>query len=63
MPSDAFAHPETTSVGALFQKAADNTGGYRVSPCFEKVPRLAMANLAEKDAAAYHAGRPAPWLP
>ena len=27
MPSNAFAHPETTSVGALFQEAADKHPG------------------------------------
>jgi putative cardiolipin synthase len=52
-PSNAFAHPETTSVGALFQEAADKHPGLsgfslvrQGGPAF--MGRLAMADLAEK---------------
>jgi putative cardiolipin synthase len=53
MPSNAFAHPETTSVGALFQEAADkHTGlsGFSLAQHRENVflAWLAMADLAEK---------------
>ena len=53
MPSNAFAHPETTTVGALFQEAADKhpgLSGFAIirqgGPAF--MARLAMADLAEK---------------
>ena len=52
-PSNTFAHPETTTVGALFQEAADKhpgLSGFSVirqgGPAF--MARLAMADLAEK---------------
>ena len=53
MPSKAFAHPETTSVGALFQEAADKhpgLSGFSVVEHGENafLARLAMADLAEK---------------
>ena len=53
MPSKAFAHPETTSVGALFQEAADkhpDLSGFSLVPHGENafLARLAMADLAEK---------------
>src|SRR5215203_1387382 len=53
VPSNAFAHPETTSVGALFQEAADKHPGLSGfclirdgSTAF--MARLAMVDLAEK---------------
>jgi len=53
VPSNAFAHPETTTVGALFQEAADKhpgLSGFSIirqgGPAF--MARLAMADLAEK---------------
>jgi len=52
-PSNTFAHPETTTVGALFQEAADKhpgVSGFSIirqgGPAF--MARLAMADLAEK---------------
>ena len=52
-PSNAFAHPETTTVGALFQEAADKHPGLsgfgiirQGGPAF--MARVAMADLAEK---------------
>ena len=52
-PSNVFAHPETTTVGALFQEAADKHSGLsgfsiirQGGPAF--MARLAMADLAEK---------------
>ena len=53
MPSKAFTHPETTSVGVLFQEAADKhpgLSGFSLVPHGETafVARLAMADLAEK---------------
>jgi putative cardiolipin synthase len=52
-PSNVFAHPETTTVGALFQEAADKhpgLSGFSIirqgGPAF--MARLAMADLAEK---------------
>ena len=53
MPSKAFAHPETSSVGALFQEAADqhpSLSGFSLVPHGENafLARLAMADLAEK---------------
>ena len=52
-PSNTFAHPGTTTVGALFQEAADKhpeLSGFSVirqgGPAF--MARLAMADLAEK---------------
>jgi cardiolipin synthase C len=52
-PSNAFAYPETTSVGALFKEAADKhpgLSGFSIirqgGPAF--MARLAMADLAEK---------------
>jgi len=53
MPSNAFAHPETTSVGALFQEAADKhpgLSGFSLVQHGENafLARLAMADLAEK---------------
>ena len=53
VPSNAFAHPETTTVGALFQEAADKHPGLsgfgiirQGGPAF--MARVAMADLAEK---------------
>ncbi|HEY1370914.1 MAG TPA: phospholipase D family protein [Candidatus Binatia bacterium] len=51
--SSAFAHPETTSVGALFQEAADKhpgLSGFSVVQFGENafLARLAMIDLAEK---------------
>ena len=53
LPSKAFAHPETTSVGALFQEAADKHPGLSGFSLVEHgenafLARLAMADLAEK---------------
>ena len=53
MPSNAFAHPETTSVGALFQKTADKHPGLSGFSLLREgatafMARLAMADLAEK---------------
>ena len=53
MPSKAFANPETTSVGALFQEAADKHPGLSGFSLVEHgenafLARLAMADLAEK---------------
>jgi cardiolipin synthase C len=52
-PSNAFTHPGTTTVGALFQEAADKHPGLsgfslirQGGPAF--MARLAMADLAEK---------------
>ena len=52
-PSNTFAHPGTTTVGALFQEAADKHPGLsgfslirQGGPAF--MARLAMADLAEK---------------
>jgi len=52
-PSNTFAQPETTTVGALFQEAADKhpgLSGFSIirqgGPAF--MARLAMADLAEK---------------
>jgi cardiolipin synthase C len=52
-PSGAFAHPETTTVGALFQEAADKhpgLSGFSVVSDGETafIARLAMADLAEQ---------------
>ena len=52
-PSKAFAHPETTSVGALFQETADKHPGLSGFSLVEHgenafLARLAMADLAEK---------------
>src|SRR4030095_7141715 len=53
VPSNAFAQPETTTVGALFQEAADKhpgLSGFSIirqgGPAF--MARVAMADLAEK---------------
>ena len=53
MPSTTFAYPKTTTVGALFQEAADKhpgLSGFSIirqgGPAF--MARLAMADLAEK---------------
>ena len=53
IPSNTFANPETTTVGALFQEAADKHPGLsgfslirQGGPAF--MARLAMAELAEK---------------
>ena len=53
MPSKAFTQPETTSVGALFQEAADKHPGLSGFSLVEHgenafLARLAMADLAEK---------------
>jgi cardiolipin synthase C len=53
MPSNAFGHPETTSVGTLFQEAADKhpgLSGFSIVQHGENafLARLAMADLAEK---------------
>ena len=53
VPSNAFADPETTSVGALFQEAADKhpgLSGFSLVQHGENafLARLAMADLAEK---------------
>ncbi|MET0502533.1 MAG: hypothetical protein ABW172_13495, partial [Candidatus Binatia bacterium] len=52
-PSNTFAQPQTTTVGALFQEAADKhpgLSGFSIirqgGPAF--MARLAMADLAEK---------------
>ena len=52
-PSNAFVHPEITTVGALFQEAADKhpgLSGFSIirqgGPAF--MARVAMADLAEK---------------
>jgi cardiolipin synthase C len=52
-PSSAFVHPETTSIGALFQEAAEKHPGLsgfsllrQGGPAF--LVRVAMADLAEK---------------
>jgi len=52
-PSNAFAHPETTTVGALFQEAADKHSGLSGFSLVEYgenafLARLAMIDLAEK---------------
>jgi cardiolipin synthase C len=52
-PSNAFAHPETSSVGALFQEAADKHPGLSGFSLVEHgenafLARLAMVDLAEK---------------
>ena len=38
-PSNTFAHPETTTVGALFQEAADKHPEYPASLLFGKAVR------------------------
>jgi cardiolipin synthase C len=53
MSSNAFAHPETTTVGALFQEAADKHPGLSGFSLVEHgenafLARLAMIDLAEK---------------
>src|SRR4029077_5396297 len=53
MPSNAFAHPETTTAGVLFQEAADKhpgLSGFSLVQHGENafLARLAMADLAEK---------------
>jgi cardiolipin synthase C len=53
MPSKAFAHPETTAVGALFGEAADKhagLSGFSIVQHGENafLARLAMIDLAEK---------------
>ena len=52
-PSNVFVHPETTSVGALFQEAADKHPGLSGFSIIREgsqafMARLAMADLAEK---------------
>ena len=52
-PSNTFAHPETTTVGALFQEAADKHPGVSGFSLIRQggqafMARLAMADLAEK---------------
>ena len=52
-PSTAFAHPETTSIGALFREAADKYPGLSGFSLVEYgengfLSRLAMCDLAEK---------------
>lgn len=52
-PSNVFAHPETTTVGALFQEAADKHPGLSGFSIIREggqafMARLAMADLAEK---------------
>src|SRR5215813_8088883 len=52
-PSNAFAHPETTTVGALFQEAADKhpgLSGFSLVQYGENgfLARIAMIDLAEK---------------
>ena len=52
-PSNAFVHPETTTVGALFQEAADKHPGLSGFSIIREggtafMARLAMADLAEK---------------
>ena len=52
-PSNTFAHPETTTVGALFQEAADKHPGLSGFSIIRQggqafMARLAMADLAEK---------------
>jgi putative cardiolipin synthase len=53
MPSNAFAHPETTNVGALFREASEKhpgLSGFSLVQHGENafLARLAMADLAEK---------------
>ena len=53
VPSNAFVHPETTTVGALFQEAADKHPGLSGFSIIRQggqafMARLAMADLAEK---------------
>ncbi|MET0154450.1 MAG: phospholipase D family protein [Candidatus Binatia bacterium] len=53
VPSNAFVHPETTRVGALFQEAADQHPGLSGFSLVQEgrqafVIRLAMIDLAEK---------------
>src|SRR5215475_4277130 len=53
MPSTAFTQPQTTTVGALFQEAADQhpgLSGFSVIQLGERalMARVAMADLAEK---------------
>ena len=53
MPSNAFAHPETTTVGALFREASEKhpgLSGFSLVQHGENafLARLAMADLAEK---------------
>src|SRR5262249_36478720 len=53
MPSNAFAHPGSTTVGALFQEAADKHSGLSGFSLVEYgenafLARLAMIDLAEK---------------
>jgi len=52
-PSSAFAHPETTTVGALFQEASDKHPGLSGFSLVSQgeiafIARLAMADLAEQ---------------
>jgi len=52
-PSNTFAHPETTTVGTLFQEAADKHPGLSGFSIIRQggqafMARLAMADLAEK---------------
>ena len=52
-PSNTFANPETTTVGALFQEAADKHPGVSGFSLIRQggqafMARLAMADLAEK---------------
>jgi len=67
-PSNTFAHPGTTTVGALFQEAADKHPGLsgfslirQGGPAF--MARLAMADLAEKtlDGTTSGMATPAAW--
>ena len=53
MPSNAFAHPETTNVGALFREASEQHPGLSGFSLVQHgedafLARLAMADLAEK---------------
>jgi putative cardiolipin synthase len=53
MPSNAFAHPETTNVGALFREASEKHPGLSGFSLVQHgedafLARLAMADLAEK---------------
>jgi hypothetical protein len=49
MPSNAFAHPETTSVGALFQKTADKHLGLSGFSLVREGGTAFMARLAMAD--------------
>jgi pyruvate/2-oxoglutarate dehydrogenase complex dihydrolipoamide dehydrogenase (E3) component len=49
MPSNAFTHPETTSVGALFQEAADKHPGLSGFTVVQHGENAFLARLAMAD--------------